>query len=31
MMEIPELEYDVYADWMYGMAEDMYKTLVSTL
>lgn len=31
MMEIPELDYDTYADWMYAMADDMVKTLHETL
>lgn len=27
MMELPELDYDTYADWMYVMATDLEKTL----
>lgn len=27
MMELPELDYDTYSDWMYSIADDMFKTL----
>ena len=31
MMELPELDYDTYSDWMYSMADDMVKILKDTL
>lgn len=31
MMDIPELDYDKYSEWMYNMANDLFEELKKTL